>query len=1018
MKHLIYFIILCPIFLYSQKTKIDINRIKGNSATNNEIPVYNSTDGNFEPGDPNTHLDFNQPVNNTGTLDGLEGSQLLRNDNKAEYTRQLGFNMVTLSGTSINWNLDTAQVVQVTLTGNTTINNPTNQQAGTKYTLLIKQDATGSRTLSFGTSYKFQTYTLNSSANGVTVFEFISDGTNMYGNAWNIAEALELQQVNNSNLILWAAAHRVSDTYQDQYATSRVSSNGDSIKNYFDPSYENGSLTSQPSESPTYTVNSGNSAWYFDGVNDALTWYKSKNIGFVSNTRTFAFFFRIKANRDATNEYILSMNDNGSDTSINLIKTVSNTLNFKLFDGASNQVNATTTETLTVSDGWTDVYIQGNGTQLSIKIGTATAETFAINSASITDYDNDFRIGNSYGSAAFQGYISLIAVYSDTLSSSELSTLSGLSFTETKAPLINDRDAIFAHYDFSNSSKLFTDISKTTTPTDGQSIAVVGTQYNRTIYERDLIQSTSSTQPTYQTNEQNSLSIGRFDGVDDIMGFENTRGAPLTIFIVFKADTIDFSLIRSSNDKTKLSIDCPFQDYQGVFYSQLGQFIRYKANNVDCFTPVQSLKSLCPVFMGWNILEFTKSDSIFTLAVNGDNYVTGSIENQPTDFEQISGDADIGEIYIYSRPLSEGRRNVLRQNLATKWNIPVINNIQEEELDVITVLDYTRISDNDYLMQPTGMLHNDTVHMVYTRADNHNTSIDSDDAITYAAFNKFGKKIVNEESVANDDVSNSLNVTTSGLTRLSDGRLLVVYGRRAVGVITTDRQLYFKIRSTAGVWSSETHIDISLITPAWSWAMAQQGPLVENGSWYLPIYGNDNTSSSDPYQIRIIKSSNEGLSWTEVLRYDGVNHSPNISPEEPQLKKLSNNEFLLLIREDINRDIYSWHTTDIENWDTAKLKYAFEGANYPNFTETNTGKIVVANRSPEYSEAITYVVSNNFGHSWSNLIELNPYRNDHDWRQIGGFPVDIGNGKVGIYYCSDASSGGTYTKLFYQEIQP
>ena len=79
---------------------------------------------------------------------------------------------------------DGGNVKQVTLTGNITINNPTNIEAGATYLFILKQDATGSRTVSFGTSYKFPSGTaptLSTGANAVDILSFVSDGTNLYG---------------------------------------------------------------------------------------------------------------------------------------------------------------------------------------------------------------------------------------------------------------------------------------------------------------------------------------------------------------------------------------------------------------------------------------------------------------------------------------------------------------------------------------------------------------------------------------------------------------------------------------------------------------------------------------------------------------------------------------------------------------------------------------------------------------------------------------------------------------------
>jgi len=101
------------------------------------------------------------------------------------WSRSQNFAMVTLvDGTNISWNLNTSQVATVTLAGNRTLNNPTNMQSGATYILIVKQDGTGNRTLSYGSAYKWPNGTppiLSTTASAVDILTFISDGTNMYG---------------------------------------------------------------------------------------------------------------------------------------------------------------------------------------------------------------------------------------------------------------------------------------------------------------------------------------------------------------------------------------------------------------------------------------------------------------------------------------------------------------------------------------------------------------------------------------------------------------------------------------------------------------------------------------------------------------------------------------------------------------------------------------------------------------------------------------------------------------------
>lgn len=103
----------------------------------------------------------------------------------AVYTAQQNFGTTTLTdGANIAWNLASNQVSKVTLAGNRTLDNPTNMVDGGTYVLRVKQDATGSRTLAYGTAYKWPGGTapvLSTGANALDILTFVSDGTSMFG---------------------------------------------------------------------------------------------------------------------------------------------------------------------------------------------------------------------------------------------------------------------------------------------------------------------------------------------------------------------------------------------------------------------------------------------------------------------------------------------------------------------------------------------------------------------------------------------------------------------------------------------------------------------------------------------------------------------------------------------------------------------------------------------------------------------------------------------------------------------
>lgn len=84
---------------------------------------------------------------------------------------------------TINWDLSQYQVATVTLGGNRTIAAPSNMSVGT-FVLHLKQDATGSRTVTWNSVFKFPAGVappLTTTANARDIVSFICDGTYMYG---------------------------------------------------------------------------------------------------------------------------------------------------------------------------------------------------------------------------------------------------------------------------------------------------------------------------------------------------------------------------------------------------------------------------------------------------------------------------------------------------------------------------------------------------------------------------------------------------------------------------------------------------------------------------------------------------------------------------------------------------------------------------------------------------------------------------------------------------------------------
>jgi hypothetical protein len=105
-----------------------------------------------------------------------------------EYTAAHNFKATTLTdGATIAWDLASNQVAKVVLGGNRTLQNPTFAKAGGVYVLFVTQDATGSRTLNYGSNYRWSNGnippTLTAIPNRTDILTFVSFDGKMYGSA-------------------------------------------------------------------------------------------------------------------------------------------------------------------------------------------------------------------------------------------------------------------------------------------------------------------------------------------------------------------------------------------------------------------------------------------------------------------------------------------------------------------------------------------------------------------------------------------------------------------------------------------------------------------------------------------------------------------------------------------------------------------------------------------------------------------------------------------------------------------
>ena len=131
-------------------------------------------------------LDIGTPSDNT-----VSTAKLV---NDSVTTAKLGFNEATLTdGATIDWDAVTQDVCKVTLGGNRTLNAPTNGTAGQFISILVIQDGTGSRTLTWNAVYEFASDTaptLTTTASLGDLFVFRYNGTKWLEVGRNLALTL------------------------------------------------------------------------------------------------------------------------------------------------------------------------------------------------------------------------------------------------------------------------------------------------------------------------------------------------------------------------------------------------------------------------------------------------------------------------------------------------------------------------------------------------------------------------------------------------------------------------------------------------------------------------------------------------------------------------------------------------------------------------------------------------------------------------------------------------------------
>jgi len=162
------------------------NTAVGNNAGNNITSaacntfIGNSAGYNLTSGNNNTIIgrfatSSSSSVSNEITLGDSNVDKLRMGNGQVLY----GAEQTLTDGSTISWDSETAPIAKVTLGGNRTISASSNGIAGSFVSLLVIQDGTGSRTLTWNAAYEFKddtAPTLTATANKGDLFTFRYNG--------------------------------------------------------------------------------------------------------------------------------------------------------------------------------------------------------------------------------------------------------------------------------------------------------------------------------------------------------------------------------------------------------------------------------------------------------------------------------------------------------------------------------------------------------------------------------------------------------------------------------------------------------------------------------------------------------------------------------------------------------------------------------------------------------------------------------------------------------------------------
>ncbi|MBN2730654.1 MAG: hypothetical protein JXR53_15625 [Bacteroidales bacterium] len=211
--------------------------------------------------------------------------------------------------------------------------------------------------------------------------------------------------------------------------------------------------------------------------------------------------------------------------------------------------------------------------------------------------------------------------------------------------------------------------ASTLTGTDGSSVATWADSYGSVDFSASI-----GAQPTLQTNEQNGKNVVRFDGSNDVMSagdvevHDNSRG--LTVVAVVnpfisgrKAILSKYNTVGDNRQYDFGNSTCYLFE-NGDWTSATNTTVAMQLNHYQIVEYVWEPGNILEIYIN-GVLQATTSAAINDIYDGTANLKLGCADYTYVGFWY----GDIAEVAIYSDAVSDTERELLRQNLAVKWDI-------------------------------------------------------------------------------------------------------------------------------------------------------------------------------------------------------------------------------------------------------------------------------------------------------------------------------------------------------------